>query len=351
MWRSRSSGADPCWGGSRRGASGAGSRSLKSSPSSVGTAALIGALGASATVKRQRRAQRASRHKEDGPDKLRRMAVTPATDAKYRKAHRELLAFAAPRKLPLASLTDWDLALDQYGVALYDRGEAPAAFRLAIYGIAHVLDAPSCSESVFPLAKKALRGFLRPSPGGCRDPPPEEAIWLMAHWLVLQAVLLGQQAVFAAAAMLITFDAYLRPGEALGLECRHVTPPRRGIVRYRDWVITIAPQGDKPAKHLDFDCSVVVGLPPRVWAVPLLIALHKRARPDGRLFENLNLVLCERLLRKASAACHVSSLRVDPHSLRHAGPSIDSYEKRFSLAEIQSRGRWRCGESCRRYVF
>ena len=120
-------------------------------------------------------------------------------------------------------------------------------------------------------------------------------------------------------------------------------------LRYRDWVITIAPQGDKPAKNLDFDCSVVVGLPPRDWAVTLLTALHKRARPEGRLFGNLNLVLYERLLRKASAACHVSSLRVDPHSLRHAGPSIDSYEKRLSLPEIQSRGRWRCGESCRRY--
>lgn len=102
--------------------------------------------------------------------------------------------------------------------------------------------------------------------------------------------------------MLLTFDAYLRPSEALGLERRHVTPPRRGTARYQDWVITIAPQGDKPAKNLDLDCSVVVGLPPRVWATTLLTALHKRARPDGRLFGNLNPVLYERLLRKASAA-------------------------------------------------
>ena len=113
----------------------------------MSTAALTRALGASATVKRQRRAQRARRHKEDGPDKLRKMAVTSATDAKYRKAHREVLAFAVPRKLPLASLTHWDLAFDQYGVALYDRSEAPAALHLAISGTAHVLEAPSRSQS------------------------------------------------------------------------------------------------------------------------------------------------------------------------------------------------------------
>ena len=47
-------------------------------------------------------------------------------------------------------------------------------------------------------------------------------------WLVGQAVSLGHAAVLAAAAILLTFDAYLRPSEALGLECRHVTPPRRG---------------------------------------------------------------------------------------------------------------------------
>eukprot|EP00972_Heterocapsa_arctica_P050541 7432125-Heterocapsa_arctica.AAC.1 len=51
----------------------------------------------------------------------------------------------------------------------------------------------------------------------------------------------------------------------------------------------------------------------------------------------------------ATAACDLCALRLDPHSVRHVGPSIDSYEKRLSPPEVQARGRWRCVESCRRY--
>jgi integrase len=278
------------------------------------------------------------------------MAVTVGTDKRYRERCADVVNFAARRRLALTDLDEWDVALDAYGLHLFEQGEAAAALRMAIYGVAHVLDAPGRSPLIFPLAKKSLRGFLNSSPENMREPPPEEAIWLIAYWLVGQAAVLGVDAVLCAAAVLLAFDAYLRPSETLGLTVKHVTRPSRGAPRYRDWALTIAPQGGgAPAKNHEFDCSVIVGLPPRTWAPTLLAKLVGTAGHDGRLFRSLTLPKYERLMRTATAACDLCALRVDPHSVRHVGPSIDSYEKRLSPPEVQARGRWRCVESCRRY--
>ena len=83
-----------------------------------------------------------------------------------------------------SNLDLWDQLFTDYIECLYFAGESPAAARYAIYGICFVMDITPRAPSVLPLAKRSLRGFLKKSPEGMRDPPPMEVMWLLCGWLL-----------------------------------------------------------------------------------------------------------------------------------------------------------------------
>jgi hypothetical protein len=74
-------------------------------------------------------------------------------------------------------------------------------------------------------------------------------------------------------------------------------------------------------------------------------------QPEGwlLLFGDLVLAVVEKFCRVAVKQLK-PSVRVDPHSMRHAGPSIDMYDGLTTLAEVQTRGRWLSADSGRRYA-
>eukprot|EP00972_Heterocapsa_arctica_P102688 15134220-Heterocapsa_arctica.AAC.2 len=71
------------------------------------------------------------------------------------------------------------------------------------------MDFNARDPTVLQLSKKAQRGWLKLAPEHARDPCPEEAMFLLCEWWVHHR---GRMGAYAAAAALISFDCYLRPG-------------------------------------------------------------------------------------------------------------------------------------------
>ena len=217
-WRAHGSGHKHSSDGSKAGGKSGGSRSS----SSFGVIDTIANLRA--VSKRRKAGQRERHHGEAESGFLRRATVKPITRERYATAHAEVVAFARRSSLPVLTDSEFDVALNAYLENLFLRGEAVSTARYAIYGSAFVRDMASRSPTTFPLGKKALAGFAKLCPEHSRDPTP-----LALFWLVISVMLnkspprakakrwLGLMP-FAAAALLVSFDCYLRPGEALRLD-------------------------------------------------------------------------------------------------------------------------------------
>ena len=282
------------------------------------------------------------------PAFLRANAVKPATLARYRECSEAVASFARSAGLPTVSHHDWDVATERFLERLYAAGDGAATARYVLFGVIFVNDLPARSALTMPLSRKALQGFIRLVPERMRDPPPLAALWILVHELLEGAP--GAAAVGAAAALLLGFDAYLRPSETLKLLREHVTAPRR-VAGVQDWVITVAPAGGEPAKNKQFDCGVVVGAHGRRWARDILEALYRRAAPGQALLGEVTLAQLEAAVRLARGRAMLpSKLSLDLHAARHAGPSHDAYFHGARIEELQARGRWAILESCRRYA-
>ena len=122
-----------------------------------------------------------------------------------------------------------DEVLVKYGVTMYELGEDAGPMRAAIYGMALFRpDLRLAAKNPFPKATRALRGFSRLVPSKARDPLPWLVLVLFCDYWLAQKVPLW------AAAALLQFDTYLRPGETLALKKGHVlSPVRNAGVAYR----------------------------------------------------------------------------------------------------------------------
>lgn len=131
-----------------------------------------------------------------------------------------------------------------------------------------------------------------------------------------------------------------------------MSPPLRRRSQFDQWVITVAPAGDEPAKNRQSDLSVTVGFNDRVWASTLLAALYKAVgrRKDQRLFGDLTLSSYEAFFRRACRTAKLPVSSIDPHAARHGGPSWDFQTQAADLLTIQARGRRLSSMSVRRYA-
>jgi hypothetical protein len=271
-----------CWDGKRRGHSGAEKPSAKNSPLS----GLIGPL--SADAKRKRRiGQRKRRHPEHAPI-CHNNDVLPVTQSRYRQAYEETVQFAKSFLYKHETMEEVDRVLDKFCDHAYRRGDAPGSVRLAIYGSIWVMQLAK-SSTVFPLAKRALKGFLRMCPENVRDSPCIEMVWLLTGRIVTSRFA-GDLSELVAIGCWLRFDCYLRGSELLELSTATVTAPRG---RDRQYILTIAPQGGKPAKNKEYDASVIVGHNGRDWLNDALRRLCASARQTASklLFAVLTLPL------------------------------------------------------------
>eukprot|EP00972_Heterocapsa_arctica_P079386 11700819-Heterocapsa_arctica.AAC.1 len=86
-------------------------------------------------------------------------------------------------------------------------GDSVSEARHLVFAVKWFLD---LDNSQLRGALRTLSGFRAMCPEGTRDPNPFEAVVLGAYHLVLKGTM---TAIYAAAASLISFDTYCRPGE------------------------------------------------------------------------------------------------------------------------------------------
>ena len=183
-------------------------------------------------------------------------------------------------------------------------------------------------------------------PGSSRDPCPIE----VAAWIAYDMSLRGL--VYHAAAVMLSFDTYIRPGKMCELKHSNIIAPSKGMhKRYHHWTLLLHPQeAGQPSKAGAFNDSLIVGLHDRKWVGTLLGKLFSKhaGQTDGALFP-FSLRDFELEFSKSVTALKLSKLQLTPHCLRHGGASHDYLANSFSLADIQQRGCWKTIESVRRY--
>ena len=295
---------------------------------------------------RARAGQRKRRHGAEPPGVLRRATVGPAMQKRYATAVALLNTFCLAWNYHLTNLDAADCALDKYFEWRYAEGDLPWVGRDAMYGLAWTRDWVIRAPDFLPLAKKSLKGWSRLSPSMSRDPVPSEALVV----LCLRLLDFGKIGGRAALLLLIAFDCYLRPSEALSLTTGCISAP--SSKKYNHWVITVAPLRDessRPAKNKEFDQSVILAQFDRAWLTPLFAKLHATTLPGASLFAPLTLGKLEELCRKA-ARVGPFPINFFPHMVRHGGLSSDLYYKLIDLKGVRVRGRWCCMDSVRRYA-
>ena len=166
----------------------------------------------------------------------------------------------------------------------------------------------------------------------------------MADWL------LAHRRHQSALCIVLLFQSYCRPSEGLSLLARQVVRPVIGQPGAIGQVsIVLNPEHLLvPSKTGLMDSAVAFDLPHQAWLGQLLLLLKGRRHPDERLLQITYLELLADM-HKAGSALGCQVLRPTPHGLRHGGASHDKVAGFRSLAEIQSRGKWRALQSVQRY--
>ena len=173
----------------------------------------------------------------------------------------------------------------------------------------------------------------------------------------------------AGAALVLQFDLYARPSEALGLQYGDL----HGAGRSGIFAVVIRPQnaneeGDaadlaaarggqrraQPSKNGSVDGSVLVGEAASEKAGRGIVkfflgALVAARRHHLRKLFPISLAEFESTLKKAAAVLNLTSMRMTPHTARHGGASEDYFQIARDIKSIQARGRWESPRSVGRY--
>lgn len=212
-----------------------------------------------------------------------------------------------PVRLEDMSETDVDLELGRYLNRLYFEGHIVAFARYAVYSQAWLLCIPTRSALILAHMKQALKGCQLLDPDRSRDPAPWEVCLLIAHFLGTRH---GREGLLAACASLLAFDAYLRPGETLAVERRHVVRPKNR--RYTHWAIIICPSTEaNMSKHREPDDTITIGVDvmERSFVCNIVEALVDTCAADGEPLVQLSMPAYAKLVRGAAAALGLSALK------------------------------------------
>eukprot|EP00899_Mesostigma_viride_P015231 jgi/Mesvir1/23709/Mv25769-RA.1 len=185
-------------------------------------------------------------------------------------------------------------------------------------------------------ARRLLYGWQRRVQTHSPNPVPWELLYLVVQ------ILRWQGAPMAAAVCVITFQQYLRIGEAFKLRVGDVAlrGDRRLGQRGLGALLLRDPKTAKGGAQ-----AVVVQDPLSLYVLERLCAGRE---PEEPLFGSLNY---SQFSRRWHAAWDVLGLRgmFPPYSMRHGGATYD-YLQGVSLPDIQKRGRWRQFKSVDHYV-
>ena len=147
----------------------------------------------------------------------------------------------------------------------------------------------------------------------------------------------------AAAAALLMFTAYLRPGEALSLHVQDLVPP---LPQQKHFALQLHPaERREQSKVGSSDESLLLDAQQAPWLGRVLLNLE-RASPYliDLTYEELGTAWRKTLERIGLAQRHAVLCQ-----LRHSGPSHDRLLRLRSLLEVKQRGRWASDKTLNRY--
>jgi hypothetical protein len=266
-------------------------------------------------------------------------AVAPSTLKTYKARVTDFEKFAKENLFwPMKLAADLDGPLSEFltlryllGYAAADGNKTVAAVLFFRQGI-RLRDLPRCRQS--------LQGWMRVDPPMSLVPPP---------WTVVSAFAVQMERALKGAglAVVMAHDAYLRPGELLGLHCQDVLPPSPPdhphwsiIVRAREW--------ETPSKTGDFDDTIPLDRVETKALFAEMLPMLLRGRLPQELLWKFSY---REFLTAFNNAGDLLALNKTfrPYSLRHSGPSHDRLTKERSIAAVARRGRWLCETTARRY--
>ena len=276
---------------------------------------------------------------EDEAGFLRRRRVGPAGRTKYLKAAGLFTSFCRDRRMAYTTPAEVDHALDIYLVWLFAKQRVPLQnAREAYYGVRFAFD---LQNSHLTLARASLDGFKREDPDLSREPCPWEVATLVALDILEQP---NSDAPLIAAAVLLDFDVYARPGALCGLECRSLI----AVTGSRFCLVFFPGDREERSKGQTQDDTVEIGTQGREWLRGVAKALLECRQGPHKLFG-----ISQSRLRQQFAASlkrlGLERLGYTPHCLRHGGASADA-QAGLDAVTIQLRGQWRSPKSVVRYM-
>ena len=196
----------------------------------------------------------------------------------------------------------------------------------------------------FPRASRCLEGWKRLEPPTSRPPVAREVACLLA------ATLHAQGLVEMGLLVLVLFESYLRPSEALAMAPTQLIEPEPLGAGVRRWLrLIVHPlESERPNKVNEYDHSVALDLPRQQFLVPALVALKRRRLGEERLWP-FRYIDLSRASNKALSDLGLVSTGISLYGLRHGGASHDRSLRERDLKEVQQRGAWRSFTSVRRY--
>ena len=199
-------------------------------------------------------------------------------------------------------------------------------------------------KRAFPEAAAALAGWRRLQPPKSRPPLPRAVVAALACRLAEK----GKADM--GLCVLVMFETYARPSEAMSLTARSIVMPLRegeGLSRCLTVVFHMEELG-RPGKTNEFDASVPLDLPRQKWLAQLLERWTELRSGEPALWAFSQAELAKEF-RIAATDINVQTLAPCLYQLRHGGASHDRLVGARSLLEVQQRGNWRSAASVRRY--
>ena len=267
-------------------------------------------------------------------------SVTPGVKDGYRRAVVVFLMFCQSLNLDLSSTALIDSAFCKFFDEAWSEGLGPSTGDLTI--CAWVDSYPVYKAGDFPCGWRAVRAWRRLRPPRGRHPLP---------WIVCSAVavyLAHHHGPDFAVAILLMFDAYLRPYEVMNARWRDLLAP---VLNHGSWMLVVCPLASgRPSKTKVFDDGVAFDSAqrPQIQIVLQWFRTTYGSDPHQKIFR----FKYEQLSAAFTQACEW--LRLDEfefscYSCRHGGPSEDRAGDFRSHETVMRRGRWMAQSSLRRY--
>ncbi|CAK9105668.1 unnamed protein product [Durusdinium trenchii] len=295
---------------------------------------------------REERADKRQKYKEtvsqiprfQGQSFLEMNAVSEEVASDYRIRMARFKAFAKLEQISLRGQKNLDNALSAYLNEMFEDGEDIGE---ATKTLAAVVDSvPDCTQKgSLPRSRRCLQGWNRLDPGATRPPIPWELVAAIVNFM------LGRQQINEGLLVLLMFDAYLRPGEAISLHRSDLVEP---TVQHPVFCLNLNPSERGASSKMGLsDETIVLDGRETPW-MGLLLRRHLESHKAQKLFP-IEYRQLKDAWQKALVGLQLSSKHCVLYQLRHSGPSHDRMTKARSLVDIKKRGRWLSDSSVRRY--